>query len=502
VGTQTDDRPDLRDGGIAAADGGEGRSAKRRRPRGWLVRRALLTADIAGLTVAFVAAELVMHLRGWPIDLAKESLLFLLTIPAWIAFAKVYGLYDRDEERTNHTTVDDLVGVFHLCTVGVWVFVVGSWLIDVGPGPLGKPVTFWAFAVAAITLARAGARAYSRRRPEYVQNTLIVGAGEVGQLVARKLLQHEEYGIRLVGFIDDDPLELREELEGIPILGAPEDLSAVVRERDVGRVVLAFSRDSHTRILAAARELSEMSVQIDIVPRLYELVGPNVDVRTIESVPLLGLAPARLSRSSLIVKRTLDLVAAGTALVLTAPLLGYIALRIKLDSPGPVFFRQERVGQGMRRFTVLKFRSMRADLDDTAHRDYIRSTMSHHASPTANGLYKLRRDDEITRFGKWLRKTSLDELPQLINVVRGEMSLVGPRPCIPYELEFFEPHHFERFGVPPGITGLWQVTARAHATFGEALEMDVAYVRGWSIGLDLWLLFRTPVEVLRGKSTA
>jgi exopolysaccharide biosynthesis polyprenyl glycosylphosphotransferase len=473
-----------------------------RRPRGWLVRRALLAADLAGLLFAFLAAEAIMGIRGWPIDYVKETFLFLLTVPAWIAFAKVYGLYDRDEERTNHTTVDDLVGVFHLCTVGIWVFLVGGWLIGVGPHPLGKLIVFWAFAVTGITLARAAARGYVRRQPEYVQNTLIVGAGEVGQLVARKLLQHDEYGIRLIGFVDDDPLELRAELADVPILGAPEDLIDIVQERGIGRVVLAFSRDSHTRILSAARALSDMGVQVDIVPRLYELVGPNVDVRTIESVPLLGLAPARLSRSSLLLKRVLDFVGASLALIVTSPLFAYIALRIRLDSAGPVFFRQERVGRGMRSFTVFKFRTMHAGLDDAAHREYIRSTMDYRAAPTTNGLYKLKRGDQITRFGAWLRKTSLDELPQLINVLRGEMSLVGPRPCIPYETDYFAPHHFERFTVPPGITGLWQVTARAHSTFGEALEMDVAYVRGWSLGLDLWLLFRTPVEVLRGKATA
>jgi len=182
--------------------------------------------------------------------------------------------------------------------------------------------------------------------------------------------------------------------------------------------------------------------------------------------------------------------------------MAYIAWRIHRDSPGPILFRQTRLGLDRREFTVLKFRTMRTDVDNTAHREYIRQTMSADAVVGANGLYKLERDDVITPFGRWLRRTSLDELPQLFNVLRGDMSLVGPRPCLAYETEHFKPHHFERFEVPQGITGLWQVTARAHATFGEALDMDVAYARSWSLGLDLWLLLRTPIHLLRRKGTA
>jgi lipopolysaccharide/colanic/teichoic acid biosynthesis glycosyltransferase len=187
--------------------------------------------------------------------------------------------------------------------------------------------------------------------------------------------------------------------------------------------------------------------------------------------------------------------------VLTAPVFAFIAFQIRRDSPGPVFFRQKRLGEAMREFEALKFRTMRVDTDDSAHREFIKSTMSASAAPTKNGLYKLERTDAITGVGRWLRRTSLDELPNLVNVLRGEMSLVGPRPCIQYEVASFQPHHFERFLVPAGVTGLWQVKARAHATFGEALDMDVAYARNWSLGLDIWLLLRTPFKVLSKSTT-
>jgi lipopolysaccharide/colanic/teichoic acid biosynthesis glycosyltransferase len=154
-----------------------------------------------------------------------------------------------------------------------------------------------------------------------------------------------------------------------------------------------------------------------------------------------------------------------------------------------------------RPFTALKFRTMKVDTDDSEHREFIQNTMSANATLNTNGTYKLQRENEVTCFGRFLRKTSLDELPQLINVLRGEMSLVGPRPCIPYETEFFQPHHFDRFLVPQGLTGFWQVAARANSTFGEALEMDVSYVRGWSFGLDLRLIMRTPFALLRQRDS-
>ena len=274
-----------------------------------------------------------------------------------------------------------------------------------------------------------------------------------------------------------------------------------MQERQIDRVVFAFSHDSHQQTLALIRELRQLNVQIDLVPRLYEVMPPNVDVHSVEGLPLLSLRPVRISRSSRLVKRTIDLIGASILLILTAPLFALFTWRIKRDSPGPVFFRQTRLGQDMKEFTALKFRTMTHTVHDGEHREYVQSIMSSRASVGANGLYKLERGDAVTKVGRGLRKTSLDELPQLLNVLRGDMSLVGPRPCIPYETSLFGPHHFERFLVPAGITGLWQVTARSRATFGEALDLDVAYARGWSLGLDLRLLARTPLQVFRDRGT-
>jgi exopolysaccharide biosynthesis polyprenyl glycosylphosphotransferase len=363
-------------------------------------------------------------------------------------------------------------------------------------------VLFWLSAVIVVPSLRAVARAYARTRPAYIQRTLILGAGQIGQLVARKLIQHPEYGIQLIGFVDSDPLERRSDVGELPVLGGPDELASIVQQHEIERVLVAFSGDSHQELLAAIRSLARLDVQIDIVPRLYELVSPNLSFHSVEGVALLGLPPAKMPPSSRMLKRTIDLIGASLGLFFTAPLFVYAAWRIHRESPGPIFFRQERVGLDMRRFTMLKFRTMVTNADQSVHEEYIKQTMNPNALVGANGVYKLQRENEITPFGRWLRKTSLDELPQLVNVLRGQMSLVGPRPCIPYELEHFAPHHFERFLARPGLTGLWQVHARSRATFGEALEMDVAYVRGWSLALDLGLLCRTPVALTRTKGAA
>ena len=476
---------------------------RRQRGRGWLVRRALLAADLAGLLAAFTIAEISMGaLQGGSIrrDVLELAVLFVLSLPVWVLAARLYGLYDKDEERTEHSTTDDFSGVFHLVTVGVWSLYAGAWVSGVTTPNLSKTVLFWALAIVTIASARALARSLVRRSPGYVQNTIIVGAGAVGQLVARKFVQHPEYGIRLVAVVDDEPRERRDELEGIELCPI-EELDVLVRDRAVDRVVFAFSGLPEAETLELIRSLRKANIQIDIVPRLFDVVTPNVGMHSVEGMALMGLPRMRLSRSSGYVKRAIDVVGAATLLLVTAPLFAYIALRVRRSSPGPALFRQVRLGQDMKEFTTLKFRTMTVGDNDDVHRTYVSSIMNADASVQAGGLYKLERP-EVTKFGTWLRKTSLDELPQLLNVLRGDMSLVGPRPCIAYETQFFAPHHFERFLVPAGLTGLWQVTARARSTFAEALDMDVAYARGWSLKLDLWILARTPIQVFHRRGAA
>ncbi len=474
---------------------------RRAERRSWLLPRSLMIADLLALSLAYLLVTLLWGEKGafgsW-----RELVVFALTLPCWIFVAKLHGLYRRDYERAAHSSTDDVAGVFSLVAIGLWLLLVASQLTGRSGPAIDALIAFWVLAVCTVPVARRITREVCKRTKAYEQNTVIVGAGEVGQRIARKLVKHPEYGANVVGFIDRNPRSRHADLpENLTILGPPAKLPQIIAALDVERVVVAFSNESEAEMLAAVRHLDELPVQIDIVPRLFELVGLNAGVHWVEGMPLLGLPTVRPARVSRAVKRAIDVFVSGAALVALAPLLAYIAVRIRLDSPGPILFRQTRLGTHMKEFTVLKFRTMKVDTDEAVHRSYIEQSMSPTAVSSNNGLYKLDRSDAITDVGGWLRKTSLDELPQLVNVLRGDMSLVGPRPCIPYEAESFDSQHLQRFSVPQGLTGLWQVTARASSTYGEALDMDIAYARGWSLGLDLRLLLRTPLQVLRQRSS-
>jgi exopolysaccharide biosynthesis polyprenyl glycosylphosphotransferase len=469
------------------------------RRRGWLVRRMLLLADVVGLVSAFLLAEWVItrHDRIGALDAKAEVAAFVITIPAWIVVAKLYGLYDHDEERTDHSTTDDFAGVFHMVTVCTWIFAAGSYVTGFAHPTMPKLIIFWGTAVALISLGRASARAVVRRSVVYLQNTVIVGAGEVGQLIAKKLLHHPEYGINLVGFIDADPKERRDDLEHLALLGDTHRLTAIVRLFDIERVIIAFSNESHEETLDLIRELKDLDVQIDIVPRLFELVGPGVGVHTVEGLPLVSLPPLRLSRSSKLLKRTMDLAVSLVALVVLAPLLALVAVLIKLDSRGPIFFRQERMGSNDRTFRIFKFRSMTGDAEmrkaDVAH-------LNKHNGVDAR-MFKIPNDPRVTRVGTWLRRLSLDELPQLFNVLLGQMSLVGPRPLILAEDQYVEDWARRRLDLKPGMTGLWQVTGRDDIPFGEMTRLDYLYVTNWTLFHDIKLISRTFPLFLRGRNT-
>ena len=475
-------------------------SRGRAQRRSSLLPRSLAIADLVGLSACYLLVTLLWNEHG-VLGSWRELLVFVLTLPCWIVVAKVHGLYGRDHERAAHSSTDDVAGVFSLVAIGLWLVLVASQLSGRSGPSIDALIAFWALAICVVPALRRLTRDVCKRTKAYEQNTLIVGAGEVGQLIARKLVSHPEYGANVVGFIDRNPRARRADLpESLAILGTPERMPEISESLDVERVVVAVSNEYESEVLAAVRLLQELPVQIDVVPRLFELVDLRVGMHWVEGMPLIGLpytSPTRLARTS---KRAMDVVGAGAMLIAMAPLMAYIALRVRLDSPGPILFRQTRLGEGMKEFTTLKFRTMKVDTDEAEHRAYIEQTLSPTAVTGANGLFKLDRADAVTDVGRWLRRTSLDELPQLINVLRGDMSLVGPRPCIPYEAEGFEPHHLRRFSVPQGLTGLWQVTARANSTYREALDMDVAYARGWSLGLDLKLLLRTPLQVLRQRS--
>jgi exopolysaccharide biosynthesis polyprenyl glycosylphosphotransferase len=472
------------------------------RGRGWLLRHTLPGADVVGLAIAFVVAQRLYaaHLNGDHVDAMGEFLLFVLSLPAWTIAAKLYGLYDHDEERADHSTVDDFVGVFHLVTVGTFVLLVVSHYGEWFEPPFSKLFVFWLLAVVSVTTARAMARAICRRRTAYLQNTIIVGAGNVGQELARKVLKHPEYGLNLVGFVDGAPKEPIAQLDHLTLLGEPDHLPGLVKLLDVERVIVAFTNDPVEQSLDTIRAINELGVQVDIVPRFFDVLGPHVDVHTIEGVPLWALPPMRLTLSARVLKRTVDILGASLGLLVLSPLFALTAIAIKLDSPGPVFFRQARVGQRARTFSIWKFRSMTNDAD--ARKEEV-SHLNKHLAPGGDPrMFKIPGDPRCTRVGAWLRRTTIDELPQLFNVLVGEMSLVGPRPLIPEEHRFVSTWGKRRSDLRPGMTGLWQVLGRDEIGFEEMVRLDYRYVTRWSLWRDMVLLVQTVPAVLRRRTTA
>jgi exopolysaccharide biosynthesis polyprenyl glycosylphosphotransferase len=486
------------------AEPDHGPDARRRRPkarprrRSWLIRRVLAGADVVGLTIAFAIGQIFIVENPEAVDrlgFTLEALVFLATLPAWVLLAQAYGLYDRDEEQADYSSVDDAWGVVNMVTLGTWILFAGTWLTGVADPNFRKLFAFWVSAIVLVSCGRVVARALARRTAAYVQNTLIIGAGDVGQLIAKKLLQHPEYGLNIVGFVDDQPTERRSDIGDLAIIGGLAHIALYVELLDVERVIVAFSNDSHETTLETIRLMETLDIQIDLVPRLFEGVPTESHFHSAEGLTLIALPRARLSRTSLMLKRTLDVVVSSASLVLLSPLLLTVAIGIKLDSPGPALFRQTRMGRNGGTFKILKFRTMTLDADARKHEV---AHLNKHRHPNGDPrMFKVRDDPRTTRFGRVLRRWSIDELPQLWNVLAGQMSLVGPRPLILDEHAHVDGWGLKRLELKPGITGLWQVLGRDDIPFSEMVELDYRYVTGWSLWNDVKLMFRTIPVLLR-----
>jgi exopolysaccharide biosynthesis polyprenyl glycosylphosphotransferase len=320
-----------------------------------------------------------------------------------------------------------------------------------------------------------------------------VGAGVVGRLVAEKYRKHPEFGVRVVGFVDSDPLPGTD----LPVLGGVADLPDVIRRHAIERAVVAFSRDDHDAVVSVLSAARSADVHLDIVPRYFDLMGPSATLHQVEGVGIVGLPPARPSAIALRGKRAFDIAVSAGLLLAIAPLLVALAALIRVDSRGPVTYRGRRVGRGGREIELLKFRTMHPD----AELRLAQLLTDEDARTEFEETHKIAGDPRVTRIGGFLRRTSLDELPQLVNVLRGDMSLVGPRPVTRSEWE-------HRFGdctpqdapVPgywlvddlrPGLTGYWQINGRSAMSFTERMRLDMAYLSSWSLRLDLLILAKT-----------
>lgn len=325
-----------------------------------------------------------------------------------------------------------------------------------------------------------------------VQRVLIIGASEVGQAVLRTMLARKELGYYPVGFLDDNPERGNANIGRVRGLGEINSLREVLRNEGVDLVVITLKWDQHDRILSLVTTCHKRGVDVRVVPDVFQLNLRQVQIENIDGIPLLGLHNGKpLRGGNRFAKRAIDIGLVMLAAPLWVPVLSLVALAIRIESKGPVFYTQNRVGENGKTFGIIKFRSMIPDADK--YRKALVETLQ--LDPRHP---KIIDDPRVTRVGRFIRRTSLDELPNLINVLRGEMSLVGPRPPTPDEVQLYEPWHMQRLQIMPGMTGLWQISGRSDVPFEEMCLLDIYYIENWSITLDAQILMMTlPRVILR-----
>jgi exopolysaccharide biosynthesis polyprenyl glycosylphosphotransferase len=464
--------------------------------RGRLLRRLLLTADLAALSGAFLATGVAFGTFQ-----SLDVSLLVLSIPLWVLLAYGHRLYHFDGHRADYRASDEIGPVLQMATLWSWIVLLALSMFRPEHVEVPRVAVFWAVTVLLLLGFRSGMRAFARRRIWYRQNALVVGPPAQVAALVRKILRHPEWGITPAACVDFAgmsrfPPRTKPPFDLVPMLHGQTDLPALVAELDIDRVMLAPAVSESDERLELVCELAELGVHVDLIPGWSDVVGARLDLHQMEGTPMLTVPRADLSGPSFLLKRALDLLVGSMALVVLAPLFAACALAIKLDSPGPALFRQRRVGRDDKRFEVFKFRSMYEEADDEKHRV---ADLNLHGGGTQTGMFKIREDPRITRVGRFLRRHSIDELPQLLNILRGEMSLVGPRPLIENEDRQVEGRFRRRLGLTPGLTGLWQAHGRSEIPFEEMVSLDYLYVTNWSLWGDVKLLMRTFSAVLGGR---
>ncbi len=418
----------------------------------------------------------------------------LLGVPFLIGFLKVCGQYDVTRETKVLDNMPKVMGAVNLFIIFLLII---SFLLQSGDVARGFILIFWGICIVLLLLGRGILKLAQRIigvPGVVVRNTLILGAGEVGKAVAQKLVRHRGFGLKPIGFVDNEPLYTDFSdpgIQNLKILGGTADLPRILDDFDVEKVIVAFSGDSHEDLLDIAAECGRHGVECSIIPRLFEIITNENMVNEIGGIPLINLRTIEIKGFDRVLKGIEDQVFGLIMLLLSLPLLLVTAIAIKLDSRGPVFFKQQRLGRNGKSFYVYKFRSMIEGADQMLEDVRV-------LNEAEGPLFKIKEDPRITRVGKWIRRFSLDELPQIFNVIRGEMSLVGPRPPIPEEVEEYRQWQKQRLQAKPGITGLWQVNGRSNIPYDEMLKFDLYYIENWSLWLDIKIILRTFSAVLSG----
>jgi exopolysaccharide biosynthesis polyprenyl glycosylphosphotransferase len=454
--------------------------------------------DIFMVIASFVAAYWVRYELQWIRQVEPAYLVsFQVYVPSMLLLVgivlTVYWLEGSYQQVRGRTFFDAFYIVFKGTLISIATMIVIIFLAT--PGYYSRLIFGYTGIVLLIlaVISRAVERAilvHRRKRGLGVDRVLLVGAGEIARSIMRAVVARPDLGYQIVGFVDDDASKT--EIGRYPTLGTTDVLPDVITSHNIDQVIITLPWMSHRKIIRIMRQCERRQTKVRIIPDLFQMTLSKVVMENLDGIPLIGITEPALHSWQILLKRVMDVIVSVLGLAFLSPILGLVALAIRIDSPGPIIFKQIRVGREGRRFTCYKFRSMAVDAE--AELDALRER-----NEASGPLFKMRDDPRRTRIGRFIRRTSLDELPQLWNVLRGEMSLIGPRPPLPSEVKKYEPWHLRRLEVSPGITGLWQVSGRSGLTFDEMVLLDVYYIENWSPLLDLRILLKTIPTVLFGS---
>jgi len=459
------------------------------------------STDLVVINVAFVLAYWLRYPIGFPSRVPAENYVPLRNfLPAELLLTVILAIilpYTGLYRRTRGTPLTaKFSAIFNGTTVSVGLLIVTSYLSRLYAESRGLYLIAWGLIIVLVALNKmlfGALRTWLHRRGVGVENLIVIGASDTGKMMMQHIAAEPGLGYLLLGFLDDMPYP-DGRFGRFPQLGRVDKLAEVIEEYEVSEVIIALPSGQHDKAWEIVSRCQEQNVRYKLVPDLFEMSLSTVDVDEIAGIPLIGFREPTIAGPNRVLKRALDVAVASAALVLTLPVWLIVPLAIKLDSRGPVLYRQIRVGRDGKHFSFFKFRSMREGADEEWHR--LRAL-----NETDGPILKIRNDPRLTRIGRILRRTSIDELPQLFNVIRGEMSVVGPRPPLPAEVLQYEPWHHKRLSAAGGMTGLWQVSGRSHLNFDEMVMMDLYYIEHWSLGLDLKIMWRTIPAILTGSGS-
>lgn len=419
----------------------------------------------------------------------------LVMVPLWLVSLGSAGLYDLDRSVSGFSEIGKTARAL---SMGVVALVLITYVLKVPGLSRGWTLLTLLFAIIFVSVARglvSVALIVMRRRGHMLKPTLVVGSNAEASDLLRIISHNRDSGLVPVGCLASslaERLELDYCSDDVPVIGSARDLASVLDTVGVDTVVIASSAFDHEVLARMIAELRDYDVDVHISSGLFEVLTSRVLVNEIAGVPLITVKGISLTRTNILTKRIFDLTLAGVAIIVGLPIWLLIACAIAVGSRGPVLYGQTRVGRAGKAFRMLKFRSMYVDADQ-------RLSELATANEASGPLFKMKDDPRVTPVGRWLRKFSIDEFPQLINVIRGEMSLVGPRPPLPDEVDRYSSQHWRRLEVVPGMTGLWQVSGRSALTFDEMVRLDIFYIENWSVALDFALIARTVPAVLMAK---